>query len=306
MKNSRLEIFFKVSFSPVFWGVHTWPPAWPELTWKVWVYKEMTPGSNDECLEFWTWERERERTVYKASFATILHNCIIKCIRDRAAYISFSFRGLIVWSIGGLESTGELIGKLSLSECSGLIDWLRNCETKEGKPISQCSFTGLFWSRNNLADHGSTPGLNYRNGEERRKEGRCFKRQVIVTIIEMKLKDGKQQDRNKFWMIGCWYHQGGRLVIAWILIKRSYFNYLWGWKGKVSDWWRLGGWADETSPCSESSSWALIGQDPVCSVNAPIQEPTGSGLIHWGEALGKGRENMGQSPLLGKIYVATC
>lgn len=44
-----------------------------------------------------------------------------------------------------------------------------------------------------------------------------------------------------------------------------------------------------------SSSWALIGQDPVCSENAPIQELTGSGLIHWGEALEKG----------GKIWVKT-
>lgn len=43
--------------------------------------------------------------------------------------ISFSFCGLI----RGLESTGEFIGKLSLSECSGLIDWLRNCEGEKGR-----------------------------------------------------------------------------------------------------------------------------------------------------------------------------
>lgn len=40
--------------------------------------------------------------------------------------ISLSFWGLREWSIRGLESTGELMGKLSLSDCSELIDWLRN------------------------------------------------------------------------------------------------------------------------------------------------------------------------------------
>lgn len=34
-------------------------------------------------------------------------------------------------------STGEFIGKLSLSECSGLIDWLRNCGMNGGKPVKE-------------------------------------------------------------------------------------------------------------------------------------------------------------------------
>lgn len=137
----------EVSFSPVVWGVHTWPPAGPGLTWKVWVYKERTPRSNVGCLEFWTWERTRETTVCKVSFTTNLHRCIIKRIRDRATHISFSFWGLTVWPIRGLLSTGEPIRKLSLSECSELIDWLRNCDTKGRKPINQSSLTGFFFKQ---------------------------------------------------------------------------------------------------------------------------------------------------------------
>lgn len=54
----KTSVLLKTFPSPVVWGVHTWPPAVPGLTWKVWVYREMTPRLNDECLEFWTWERE--------------------------------------------------------------------------------------------------------------------------------------------------------------------------------------------------------------------------------------------------------
>ena len=57
-------------------------------------------------------------------------------------YMSFSFWSLSAWwwwcrgvAMEGLMSTGGLIGRLSLSECSGLMDWLRNCEeeVKRGK-----------------------------------------------------------------------------------------------------------------------------------------------------------------------------
>lgn len=49
------------------------------------------------------------------------------------AHISFSFWDLRARQVRGLDSTGEVIGKLS-SECSELIGWLRNWnETKEGK-----------------------------------------------------------------------------------------------------------------------------------------------------------------------------
>lgn len=39
-----------------------------------------------------------------------------------------------MWSIRGLESTGEASDKLSLSERSELIDGLKNCETQGRKP----------------------------------------------------------------------------------------------------------------------------------------------------------------------------
>ncbi len=72
--------------------------------------------------------RDKDRRVFvKNNQPQNLHN---KNIRDRTTHISFSFWGLTVWSIRGLESTGELMGKLS-SECSELIDWLRNCETRK-------------------------------------------------------------------------------------------------------------------------------------------------------------------------------
>lgn len=41
------------------------------------------------------------------------------------AHISLSFGDLRAWLLRGLDSTGEVIGKLS-SECSELIDWFRN------------------------------------------------------------------------------------------------------------------------------------------------------------------------------------
>lgn len=39
--------------------------------------------------------------------------------------MSLSFWSLTLWSMLGLVSTGETIDTLSLSECSGLIDWVR-------------------------------------------------------------------------------------------------------------------------------------------------------------------------------------
>lgn len=45
-------------------------------------------------------------------------------IRDGGAHMS-SFWERRAWPARGLDSTGEAIGKLS-SECSELIDWLRN------------------------------------------------------------------------------------------------------------------------------------------------------------------------------------
>lgn len=44
-----------------------------------------------------------------------------------------------MWSIRGLESTGEANDKLSLSERSELIDWLKNCQNarKETKSIKE-------------------------------------------------------------------------------------------------------------------------------------------------------------------------
>lgn len=144
LRTSTTVINKTIQDSPVVWEVHTWAPAGPGLTWKVWVYEERSPWLNDECLEFRTWEKEIETDVCKAWLNTNLHNKtdykkIINDEKGRATHISFSFWGLTVWSIRGLESTGELIGKLSLSECSGLIDWLRNCETKGRKLISQSS-----------------------------------------------------------------------------------------------------------------------------------------------------------------------
>lgn len=73
-----------------------------------------------------------------------------------------------MWSIRGLESTGEDIGKLSLSECSELIDWLRNCEAQGGKPINQSSLIkagqyGRSWEH-------TWPKLQKRKGKE--KNGR--------------------------------------------------------------------------------------------------------------------------------------
>lgn len=88
---------------------------------------------------------------------------------------------------------------------------------------------------------------------------------------------------------------GGRLVIRWILITHSYFHYLCGRKGQASAWWRLGCCTGDTSRRFISSSGALIGQNPVCFENTPIQEVTGSGLVYRGEALEKG----------GKIWVKT-
>lgn len=55
-KGSRLKAWgcLRDSLLPVTW-VHTWPPAGPGLTWKVWKCKVRSPWCNDGCLEFWTW-----------------------------------------------------------------------------------------------------------------------------------------------------------------------------------------------------------------------------------------------------------
>lgn len=45
--------------------------------------------------------------------------------RTGGAHNSLCFGDLRVWPLRGLDSTGEVIGKLS-SECSELIDWFRN------------------------------------------------------------------------------------------------------------------------------------------------------------------------------------
>lgn len=86
---------------------------------------------DDSMMERWRFGvlnlAEEEKTSRKSCprhkrFAVGLHR------GDGAAHMS-SFWDLRAWPLRGLDSTGEAIGKLS-SECSELIDWLRNWNTK--------------------------------------------------------------------------------------------------------------------------------------------------------------------------------
>lgn len=105
--------------------------------------------------------------------------------------MSFSFWGLTVWSIRGLESTGELIGKLSLSECSELIDWLRNCEREGRKPIIQSSQQVYL----KVVTIWQIMGAQLLEATEIERKGEKWAG-VINEMTEINQKDGKQQQKH--------------------------------------------------------------------------------------------------------------
>lgn len=183
----------------------------------------MTPWSNDECLEFWTWEREIDFVILSSS--TVRHSWITRNIPDsRLHFLLFLVPDSVVdqrLRVHGRAHRYTVV--VGVFRAHWLYEklWNKREGNQSTKAAREVAFNAVtFWSD-------------------------CEANLVWTTEMEMKSEKGWKE---KFQWLKYDNKDGKQLLVM------GSDHYLWKTEG-------LGVGQIKTSPCLVSRSWTLIGQD---------------------------------------------